>query len=228
MTRITTEQAPSAKPVRVSKALTTDWTTFIDVPDYDVPVVGFGISRRIAPGVAEISSPILISNYTTSDSTVDIKVIEASRPLVQGQTEADFAVWTPGENYADGEFITLSNGGNVQVTGNVGGAISSFIVTADLGNTVVALPEPLEQIATSGGGSGFSVVIEENNLSDTIGHYYLCQGIPVRRNDTLVYPSNGQFLTTRDRLQIRAANDSILHATVSYTEGQSEEDDIFF
>jgi hypothetical protein len=228
MARITTEQAPSAKPIRVSKALTTDWTTFIDVPDYDVPVVGFGISRRIAPGVAEISSPVLISNYGGLDTTCDIRIIDAARPMVSGQTDADFAVFTSGTGYADGEVITMTNGANVTVTGNVAGAISTFEISATVGDPVVAIPEPLEQSSSTGGGIGFSVVIEESNLSTTDGHFYLVRDIPVRAADTLVYPSNGQFLNTRDRLQIRANADSILHATVSYTEGQSEEDDIFF
>ena len=228
MARITTEQAPSAKPIRVSKALTTDWTTFIDVPDYDVPVVGFGISRRIAPGVAEISSPVLISNYGGFDTTCDIRIIEASRPLVAGQTEADYAVFTSGTGYADGEVITLTNGANVTVTGNVGGQVSNFVIDATIGSPVVALPEPLEQQSSTSTGTGFSITVEENNLSTTDGHFYLVRDIPVRASDTLVYPSNGQFLNTRDRLQIRAANDSVLHATVSFTEGQSEEDDIFF
>jgi hypothetical protein len=228
MTRITTEQAPSAKPIRVSKALTTDWTTFIDVPDYDVPVVGFGISRRIAPGVAEISSPILVSNYGGFDTTCDIRIIEAARPLVAAQTAADYAVYTSGQNYADGDTITLTNGANVIVTANVGGQVSDFVVDSVVGEPVVAVPEPLEQESSSASGTGFSITVEESNLSTTEGHYYLVKDIPVRTSDTLVYPSNGQFLNTRDRLQIRAANDSVLHATVSFTEGQSEEDDIFF
>lgn len=228
MARITTEQAPSAKPIRVSKALTTDWTTFVDVPDYDVPVVGFGISRRIAPGVAEISSPVLVSNYGGFDTTCDIRIIDAARPLVAGQTAADYAVFASGENYADGDVITMTNGANVTVTANVGGQISDFVISATLGDSVVALPEPLEQESTTASGTGFSVTVEEDNLSTTDGHFYLVRDIPVRAQDTLVYPSNGQFLNTRDRLQIRANADSVLHATVSFTEGQSEEDDIFF
>lgn len=228
MPRITTEQAPSAKPLRVSKELTTSWQTFIDVPDYDVPVVGFGISRRIAPGIAEVSSPILISNFSTTSANCDIRIVDAARPLIEGQTEADFAVWTSGTGYASGEFITMTNGANVLVTGNVGGQVSSFEITSVLGDNVVDLPEPLEQESTTGGGTGFSFVVAENNLSTTEGFYYLGKGIPIRPNDTLIFPTNGQFLNTRDRLQIKAGADEQLQATLSYTEGQSEEDDIFF
>lgn len=227
MPRITTEQAPSAKPLRVSKELTTSWQTFIDVPDYDVPVVGFGISRRIAPGIAEVSSPILISNFSATSANCDIRVVDAARPLVAGQTELDFAVWESGSGYSTGEVITMTNGANVTVTGDVGGQISSFEITT-VGDSVVALPEPLEQATSSAGGVGFNLVVTDSNLSTTEGFYYLGKGIPVRPNDTLIFPTNGQFLNTRDQLQIKAGADSQLQATLSFTEGQAEEDDIFF
>lgn len=228
MPRITTEQAPSAKPISSSLELTTEWQTIIDVPDFDVPVVGFGIVRRIAPGIVEISSPILISNYsTTTQSNVDIRIIKADRPLVTSQTETDFEEWTSGSGYVDGEVITLTNGAEVQVNANVSGEISEFTVTL-AGDPVSALPEPLEQASTEGGGTGFSITVNEDNLSNIVGHYYLSKEIPIRTQDTLVFPMNGQFLNTGDRLQIRAGDNDVLHATVSYTQGQAEEDDVFF
>lgn len=75
--RIFTEQAPSAKPVNVGARLTNDWKTIIDVPDYNVPVVGFGTERRIAPGVAEISSALLASNVSQQSAGLYIRIIKA-------------------------------------------------------------------------------------------------------------------------------------------------------
>lgn len=228
MPRITTEQAPSSKPISFSANLTTDWITFAEVPDYDVPVVGFGVSRRIAPGVGEMSGPILLSNYFTSPALVDVRIIRGTRLLQELQNETNYDLFTGGENHADGDIITMANGANVIVDANVGGAVSAFTVSSTVGERIQAVPEPLEQLSTTGSGTGFSLTVADSNLSTTDGHFYLGRYLRVEAEDTLIYPINGQFLLTRDKLQIRANIDDYIHATVSYTEGQAEEDDIFF
>ena len=80
MATITTEQAPSAKPVSVFKTLPTAFgdsnATLITVDDYDVPVVGFGAERRIAPGVAEISSPLVLGNNSANAISVSVRVVK--------------------------------------------------------------------------------------------------------------------------------------------------------
>jgi hypothetical protein len=228
MPRITTEQAPSAKPISVSANLTTDWITFAEVPDYDIPVVGFGVSRRVAPGVGEMSGPILLSNYFNSPATVDIQIVRGTRLLAESQTESDYNVFAGGTGYVNGDIITMANGANVTVDGNVGGAVSAFTISIVVGERVQAVPEALLQLSTTGSGTGFSLTVAENNLSTTDGHFFLGRYLRVEAEDTLIYPVNGQFLLTRDKLQIRANIDDYIHATVSYTEGQAEEDDIFF
>lgn len=228
MPRITTEQAPSAKPLSVSANLTTDWITFAEVPDYDVPVVGFGVSRRVAPGVGEMSGPILLSNYFTSPALVDIQIVRGTRLLQETQTEADYATFTGGQDFETGDIITMTNGANVTVDANVGGAVSAFTITSTVGDRIQAVPEPLEQLSTTGIGTGFTLTVDDSNLSNVDGHFYLGRYLRVESEDTLIYPVNGQFLLTRDKLQIRANVDDYIHATVSYTEGQAEEDDIFF
>lgn len=228
MPRITTEQAPSAKPISFSANLTTDWITFADVPDYDVPVVGFGVSRRVAPGVGEMSGPILLSNYFVSPATVDIQLVRGTRLLQELQTESDYNTFTGGSGHVTGDVITMTNGANVTVDGNVGGAVSAFTVSAVVGARVQAVPDALAQLSTTGAGIGFSLTVAEDNLSSTDGHFFLGRYLRVEAEDTLIYPVNGQFLLTRDKLQIRANIDDYIHATVSYTEGQAEEDDIFF
>jgi hypothetical protein len=229
MPRITTEQAPSAKPISFSANLTTDWITFADVPDYDVPVVGFGVSRRVAPGVGELSAPILLSNYFTSPALVDIQIVRGTRLLQELQFESDYDLFTGGLGYVSTETITLTNGANVVVDAVDGvGKVIGFTVTTTVGEPVQAVPEPLEQLTTTGVGTGFSLTIEDGNLSNVDGHFYLGRDIRIESEDTLIFPVNGQFLLTRDKLQIRANIDDYIHATVSYTEGQAEEDDIFF
>jgi len=230
MPRITTEQAPSAKPLSYSANLTIDWITFAEIPDYDVPVVGFGVSRRVAPGVGEFSGPILVSNFFTGPATFDIRIIRGTRLLEPSQTEANFVLWSGGANHATTDVITMTNGAEFTVDAVDGvGKILAFTLSGFvLGDPVQAVPEPLEQLSSTGAGTGFQVTVAEANLSTTEGHFFLAREIRVENEDTLVYPINGQFLLTRDKLQIRANVDDYLHATVSYTEGQAEEDDIFF
>lgn len=230
MPRITTEQAPSAKPISKSANLTIDWITFAEIPDYDVPVVGFGVSRRIAPGVGEMSGPILLSNYFIGPAKVDIQIVRGTRVLEASQTEADFTVYARGALHAVSDVITMTNGCNVTVDAVDGtGAIDAFTIDAFVvGDPIQAVPEPLEQLSSTGIGTGFSLTVADDNLSSTEGHFYLAKDIRVEAEDTLVYPVNGQFLLTRDKLQIKANIDDYIHATVSYTEGQAEEDDIFF
>lgn len=225
--RIVTEQAPSAKPISVSAKLTTDWQTIIDVPDYDVPVVGFGTERRIAPGVAEISSSLLASNTSSQSAGLYIRIIRAIRPLINAQTQANYSVFSGGEGYADDDLITLSNGAEVTVNsvdGSDDDAVLTFEITS-VGNSVAA-GDVLTQVASDGPGEGFSITVAESNLSTTIGYFSITENIPVEPRDTLVFPLNGQFLTTGDRLQVKSSDNNLIDVTLSYTEGQAEEDDL--
>jgi ethanolamine utilization microcompartment shell protein EutS len=138
MPTITTEQAPAAKPVGVSLPLTTAFQTLIETPDYDIPVQEFAGSRRTAPGVAEISSPLIVANKTTTATAVTVEIVRAS-PVV---------------------------------------------------TSVIA------------------------------------QDMVVEANDVLLIPLNGQFLGTGDILRAKAAVNSRLDATISYTVGQAEENDV--
>jgi hypothetical protein len=75
MTTIITSQAPDAKPVGVSKSITNlGWTVLIEVPNYEIPEETFGGGTITVPGVAEIISPLLISNISGSNITVDIRI----------------------------------------------------------------------------------------------------------------------------------------------------------
>lgn len=227
---VTTDQAPSAKPQATSIKLTTAWQTLIDTPLYDVPIVGFSINRRVAEGVAEPSSPIWVANTSESNvATVDVRVIRSDRPLDSTQTHVDYVgLFEGGENYSVGNTIVLTNNATVEVANvNGNGSVTEFNVTTS-GDSVVP-EETLAQSFISGGGSGtgFTLTPDRDNLDDTVNVISLGTNLRVEVDDVLIVPINGQFFLSRDQLQIRASANSFLQATLSYTEGQAEEETIF-
>jgi hypothetical protein len=233
--RIVTEQAPSAKPVSISEVATTEWKTIIDVPDYDVPVVGFGAERRIAPGVAEISSPLIATNVTSASQRVSVRIIKSERLLASGQTQANFdgvssnGTFSGGTGYSNGEVITLLNGATVTVTTVSSGVVTAFSLTT-VGNKVPREGDEITsipQFSSSSLGINFSLNAGESNFSNTTSTFILANESPVEINDVLIVPLNGQFLLTGDRLQVKGSSSDGLHVTLSYTEGQAEEDDLF-
>jgi hypothetical protein len=75
ITTLITSQAPDAKPIGVSKSITNaGWTTLIETPNYEIPEETFGGGTIVVPGVAEIISPLLISNISAASITVDIRI----------------------------------------------------------------------------------------------------------------------------------------------------------
>lgn len=141
---IPTSQAPVAKQIGVTLALTTTEAILAEAPAYNVPLLGFNAGTRTARGVIEFSSPLLISNITTTAASFTARIVRI----------------TPA-----GTFV--------------------------IANEVVVEP-----------------------------------------NDTLIFPLNGHFLLREtaevagDYLDIKASANTSLVATVSYTEGQAEEDDV--
>ena len=222
--RIRTEQAPSAKPVAVSLNVTTDWQMIIDAPEYDVPVVGFGTARRIAPGVAEISSPLVVSNLTATNAGVSVRVFRALRPLVVGQTQTDFSGFQGGQGYSVGATLTLTNSAEVLVDGvDPIGTVTGFTVVS--AGALIFEGDTLDEVISDTGlGSGFSVMPTGANL--VMQAFNFATNFPVEPRDAAIIPLNGQFLMTGDRLEVRSDTNGALQATISYTEGQSEEDDL--
>lgn len=64
------------------------------------------------------------------------------------------------------------------------------------------------------------------------GTFVIANALTVEPNDTVIFPINGQFLLREtnqiagDYLDIKASANASLVATVSFTEGQAEEDDV--
>lgn len=79
ITTFITSQAPDAKPIGVSKSISSSgWTALIEVPQYEIPEETFGGGTIIVPGVAEIISPLLITNITANNINVDIRIYRNS------------------------------------------------------------------------------------------------------------------------------------------------------
>lgn len=135
---IVTSQAPDSKPVGKNLLLSTSWGPLIEVEDYQIPADTFGADSRLVSAVAEITTPILICNLTTSSVTVSARIFR------------------------------------------------------DSANTY------------------FTVINE----------------VPVTSKDTIYLPLNGQFIANGDILEVKSSANNSLHATVSYTVGQAEEDDV--
>ena len=74
ITTIITSQAPDAKPVGISKFISNAWSTLIEVPRYEIPEETFGGGTIIVPGVAEIITPLIITNTTSGALAVDIRI----------------------------------------------------------------------------------------------------------------------------------------------------------
>jgi hypothetical protein len=56
--------------------------------------------------------------------------------------------------------------------------------------------------------------------------FWLANEIPIPAFDVLAFPMNGQFIYTGDILEMKATTDNTVDATISYTLGQAEEDDV--
>lgn len=135
---IQTSQSPDAKPVAISLSIDTDWKNIVTVPSYEVPEESFGGGSVIVPGVAEIISPLLISNKVSTTSLISIRIYR----------------------------------------------------------------------------------------KETDSFFSLATDLPIAGNDTTPIPLNGQFLLTGDLLQLKSDTSNNLDVTLSYTVGQSEQDDV--
>jgi hypothetical protein len=57
-------------------------------------------------------------------------------------------------------------------------------------------------------------------------YYFIINQLPIPAYETIPIPLNGQFLGTGDKLEVQCSDDLAVHATLSFTLGQAEEDDV--
>lgn len=72
---IVTDQAPAAKPISNSMEVRDFWQTLLEAPQYEVPVVGIGSARRLAPGLVEIASPLIVTCVTDQPSVLSVRIL---------------------------------------------------------------------------------------------------------------------------------------------------------
>lgn len=104
------------------------------------------------------------------------------------------------------EVPELVFGGSTTVEPGVGEIISPLILCNTTANTV-----------------NIDVRIHREDVN---AEYYVLRNMPVPGYDTIPIPLNGQFLKSGDTLEIIGDTDLAVHATISFTQGQSEEDDV--
>jgi len=114
--------------------------------------------------------------------------------------------WQEIINVPNYEVPELVFGGSTTVEPGVGEIISPLVLFNTTANTV-------------------NVDVQVYRYDDNIT-YYLLRNLPVPGYDTVPVPLNGQFLKSGDILEAKASVDLAIHSTLSFTLGQSEEDDV--
>tara|TARA_Y100000385_G_C12836297_1_gene526807 strand:+ start:43 stop:468 length:426 start_codon:yes stop_codon:yes gene_type:complete len=104
------------------------------------------------------------------------------------------------------EVPELVFGGSTTVEPGVGEVISPLILCNTTANTVN--------------------IDVRTHREDTNAEFYILRNMPVPGYQTTAIPLNGQFLKSGDTLEILADADLAIHSTLSFTLGQSEEDDV--
>ena len=104
------------------------------------------------------------------------------------------------------EVPELVFGGSTTVEPGVGEVISPLILCNTTANTVN--------------------IDVRTHREDINAEFYILRNMPVPGYQTTAIPLNGQFLKSGDTLEILADTDLAVHSTLSFTLGQSEEDDV--
>lgn len=114
--------------------------------------------------------------------------------------------WQEIINVPNYEVPELVFGGSTTIEPGVGEVISPLVLCNTSANTV-------------------TVDIQIYRYDDSL-NYYVIRNMPVPGYDTIPIPLNGQFLKSGDILEAKASADLAVHSTLSFTLGQSEEDDV--
>jgi len=104
------------------------------------------------------------------------------------------------------EVPELVFGGSTTTEPGVGEVISPLILCNITSNTVL--------------------VDVEVHREDINAEFYLVRNLQIPGYDTIPLPLNGQFFKSGDLLNLKADTNLAVHATLSFTLGQAEEDDV--
>lgn len=104
------------------------------------------------------------------------------------------------------EVPELVFGGSTTVEPGVGEVISPLMLCNITANTVTA-----------------DVRVHREDIN---AEFYLMRNLQIPAYDTIPLPLNGQFFKSGDLLELKCDTNLSVHATLSFTLGQSEEDDV--
>jgi hypothetical protein len=114
--------------------------------------------------------------------------------------------WLPMIEVPNYEVPELVFGGSTTTEPGVGEVISPLILCNITANTVA--------------------VDVEVHREDINAEFYLVRNLQIPAYETIPLPLNGQFFKSGDLLNLKADTNLAIHATLSYTLGQAEEDDV--
>jgi hypothetical protein len=114
--------------------------------------------------------------------------------------------WLPMIEVPNYEVPELVFGGSTTIEPGVGEVISPLILCNITANTVMCDVEV--------------------HREDTNDEFYLIRNLQLPAYDTIPLPLNGQFFKSGDLLNLKCSVDDAVHATLSFTLGQAEEDDV--
>lgn len=138
-----------------------------------------------------------ITTITTSQAP-DAKPVAKSFTLTTN--------WLPMIEVPNYEVPELVFGGSTTTEPGVGEVISPLIL-CNITNATVA-------------------VDVEVHREDINAEFYLVRNLQIPAYETIPLPLNGQFFKSGDLLNLKADTNLAIHATLSFTLGQAEEDDV--
>lgn len=113
--------------------------------------------------------------------------------------------WLPMIEVPNYEVPELVFGGSTTIEPGVGEVISPLILCNITANTVLV-----------------DVEVHRYSLN---AEFYLIRNLQIPAYDTIPLPLNGQFFKSGDLLNLKSDTNNAIHATLSFTLGQAEEDD---
>lgn len=126
MSVVVTTQAPSAKPISVFIPVPSSYTNLITVDEYEIPVTGFAANTRIAPGVAEVTSPVTVANTTGTTETFDLRILRDNTEIKisnQFPVEPNEIMFVP----LNGHFFLSETSDTLQIRASTGGALTVML-----------------------------------------------------------------------------------------------------
>ena len=138
-----------------------------------------------------------ITTITTSQAP-DAKPVAKSFTLTQN--------WQTMIEVPNYEVPELVFGGSTTIEPGVGEVISPLILCNFTANTVA--------------------VDVRTHREDVNAEFWIIRNLQIPAYDTVPLPLNGQFFKSGDLLNLKCSVDDAVHATLSFTLGQAEEDDV--